>query len=172
MPGDEGARRVPLGPIGHYVIDEFKRCLAEQKLTYREVSDRLIKIGRPIPTLGLSRIVNGTRRVDVDDLVALAIALDISPGHLLLPADSGEADEIDLTAKLRLSGHDARQWVAGYAPLPSLGDITWPRSAFYWRAREAELAELRQRIDMYESATNDPSVRQHIADRQARPGES
>jgi transcriptional regulator with XRE-family HTH domain len=45
------------------------------------------EIGRPIPELGLRRIESGDRRVDVDDLMALAAALDVSPATLLMPDD-------------------------------------------------------------------------------------
>ena len=56
-----------------------------RKLTYTELSAKLAKLGRPIPVLGLSRIEKGRRRVDADDLVALALALRVNPGALLLP---------------------------------------------------------------------------------------
>ncbi|BBZ00544.1 hypothetical protein AWC04_15035 [Mycolicibacterium fallax] len=38
-----------------------------------------------IPPNGISEIENGLRRVDVDDLIALAVALDVSPAVLLMP---------------------------------------------------------------------------------------
>ena len=62
-----------------YVIENLKQLRDARRLTYRELADRLAAIGRPIPTLGLSRIEKGTRRVDADDLVALAIALGVNP---------------------------------------------------------------------------------------------
>ena len=55
-------------------------------LGYAELSRRLAELGREIPSLGLRRIEAGERRVDADDLVALAIALDVTPLALLLPA--------------------------------------------------------------------------------------
>ena len=52
----------------------------------RRTEPRLAELGREIPSLGLRRIEAGERRVDADDLVALALALDVTPLALLLPA--------------------------------------------------------------------------------------
>ncbi len=54
-------------------------------MSYAELSRRPEELGRPIPPLGLTRIRDGKRRIDVDDLIALALALDVSPAVLLLP---------------------------------------------------------------------------------------
>ncbi|MDE3725342.1 helix-turn-helix transcriptional regulator [Nocardiopsis sp. N85] len=75
----------PLGPIGDTVRHNVKRIREARSLTYAELSRRLTAVGREIPTLGLSRIEEGKRRVDTDDLVALAMVFDVSPVTLLLP---------------------------------------------------------------------------------------
>lgn len=53
----------------------------------RSLSARLGEIGRPILPSGITKIEDGTRRVDVGDLVALAEVLDVSPVTLLMPPD-------------------------------------------------------------------------------------
>jgi hypothetical protein len=53
--------------------------------TLGELEEKLRELGRPIPLPALSKIEKGQRRVDVDDLVALALALGVSP-NLLLPS--------------------------------------------------------------------------------------
>ena len=56
-------------------------------------------LGRPIATLGINRIEAGDRRIDVDDLVALAVALDVSPIAILLPpVEDGYRDLVEVTA--------------------------------------------------------------------------
>jgi len=65
--------------------------------TYKSVSEALEKLGRPIAPLGLKRIEDGERRVDADDLIALAEVLSVSPAVLLMP-DVGKPDtEVRIT---------------------------------------------------------------------------
>ena len=156
MPSDDARQqRVPLGPVGGYVIRNLSRFRG--RLTYRELSERLSQLGRPIPTLGLSRIERGERRVDVDDLMALAIALGVNPIALLIPEDAGPDEVIDLTPRLRLKARDARDWITGWTLLPENDVVTWPqaegvrlvREVAFLRnelyAMEEQLAATRQR---------------------------
>lgn len=80
----EGTKN-PLGPAGHNVRRNVRRLREERRMSYRELSERLVVAGRLIPVLGLSRMERGERRVDADDLVALAVVFGISPGQLLEP---------------------------------------------------------------------------------------
>ncbi|MEX5637403.1 helix-turn-helix domain-containing protein [Parafrankia sp. FMc2] len=57
-----------------------------RRLTLVQLSERLTGLGRPILPTGLSKIEHGERGLSVDDLVALAAALDISPEQLIGPA--------------------------------------------------------------------------------------
>ena len=63
----------------------MRRFREERRLRYAELSRQLADIGRDIPPLGLRRIESGERRVDVDDLAALAVVFDVSPLALLFP---------------------------------------------------------------------------------------
>ena len=78
-------KRIDPGPIGAAVAANIERLRESQNLSYAELSRRLDELGRPIAPLGLTRIRDLQRRVDVDDLVALALALGVSPTTLLLP---------------------------------------------------------------------------------------
>ena len=64
-------------------MENIKRIREGQRVTYVELSKRLAVLGRPIPVLGLRRIERGERRVDVDDLLALAAAFGVEPIRLL-----------------------------------------------------------------------------------------
>lgn len=79
------AKKIDLGGTGETVKENVKRLRGGMQ--YKELSERLAELGRPIPPLGLRRIEAGERRVDVDDLMALAVAFDVSPLALLLPRD-------------------------------------------------------------------------------------
>ena len=60
------------GPVGVAVAQNLEQLRESRNLTYAELSRRLTQLGRPIAPLGLTRIRDRQRRVDVDDLVALA----------------------------------------------------------------------------------------------------
>jgi transcriptional regulator with XRE-family HTH domain len=124
-PPDDNAARVPLGPVGGYVIQNLTEIRAARRLTYKQLADQLEQLGRPIPTLGLSRIEKGNRRVDVDDLVALAIALGVNPNALLLPRDHKPEQAVDLAARrASVPAAVAWRWADGHMPLPRHDEIT------------------------------------------------
>jgi transcriptional regulator with XRE-family HTH domain len=81
-------KKSDLGPIGVTVTHNVRHFREARRLSYAELSRQLADIGRDIPPLGLRRIESGERRVDVDDLVALALALGVSPLALLLPTEA------------------------------------------------------------------------------------
>jgi 8-oxo-dGTP pyrophosphatase MutT (NUDIX family) len=110
--------------VGSYVLANLKQLREDRRLSYRELSDELTRLGRPIPTLGLSRIERGERRVDADDLVALALALGVNPSALLLPRDVRPDALVTLTDSQRASASDAWAWADGRRPLPSGGVFT------------------------------------------------
>jgi len=61
-----------------------KRLREAKRLTFVELSRRLLEEHeRHIPTLGLRQIEARRRRVDADDLVALAATFGVSPMDLL-----------------------------------------------------------------------------------------
>ena len=107
-------KKTDLGPIGVNVTHSVRQFREARRLGYAELSRKLAEMGRDIPPLGLRRIESGERRVDVDDLVALALALDVSLLALLLPID---------TSRLVPFGRqwDAEtmwMWATGSNPLP------------------------------------------------------
>lgn len=93
-----------------------KRLRAEQRLTLDQLGKRLAEVGRPILASGLSKIEQGDRAVDVDDLVALALALEVNPNVLLMPAQA-DATKTEVTEDVTASTRQAWHWVAGESPL-------------------------------------------------------
>jgi 8-oxo-dGTP pyrophosphatase MutT (NUDIX family) len=76
--------------------------------------------GRSVHATVISKIEQLDRRVDVDDLIALAIALDVTPDRLLLTGritpDIAD-DAVELTPAVRMPVLDAWQWAIGDVPL-------------------------------------------------------
>jgi tetratricopeptide (TPR) repeat protein len=58
----------------------------------------------------LSKVANGDRRVDVDDLVALALALDVSPNAIILPGDASPGTQVHLTPARAVDARQSWQW--------------------------------------------------------------
>ena len=86
----------------------------------RELADELRKLGRPILPSGITKIEQGTRRVDADDLVALSVVLGVSPNRLLLGPEAGDA-EVGLTEGRDVTLKEAWRWATGMFPLPEDG---------------------------------------------------
>lgn len=74
-----------LGRVGRNVLQNVHQLRQARRFTFVELSERLSAAGRPIPVLGLRRLETGTRRVDVDDLAALAEVFGVPPGFLMEP---------------------------------------------------------------------------------------
>lgn len=96
---DENARerRNPVGPTAKTVGFNVKRLRGELGETQADLAARLKANGHPIPVASIGRIEGGQRRVEVDDLTALAVALGVSPLALLLPNTRSAREEVQTT---------------------------------------------------------------------------
>ncbi|MFD5129765.1 helix-turn-helix domain-containing protein [Streptomyces olindensis] len=77
------ARSLEIGPSGTRAARTIEILRTERGLAQRELAARVTAIGRPMTNTMPSRIERAQRRCDIDDLVALAQALRISPLALL-----------------------------------------------------------------------------------------
>ena len=117
-----GTRKVEMGPVAARVsanvraLREAEHNAWRQRLSLVELSKRLERLGRPVLPSGLSKIESADRRVDADDLVALALALETTPNRLLLTASAG-VDKVALTKDVEVTEDDAWRWAAGEANL-------------------------------------------------------
>jgi transcriptional regulator with XRE-family HTH domain len=73
------------GPTSERVAANLRRIRRQREMTTAQLSRRLAELGQPIQDTGITKIEKGERRVDVDDLMALALALGVTPNALLLP---------------------------------------------------------------------------------------
>ncbi|WP_199286723.1 helix-turn-helix domain-containing protein [Nocardioides houyundeii] len=126
-------------------IEHFR---LELGLSYAEVSRELARRGHKIPPLGLRRIEAGERRVDVDDLVALALVLDVNPSALLFPRELGSSVGCALTGYPE-SWLDTRmvwQWGNGLRSLTQRMSSEAGRR-FHERVRPREVLNDEERFD-------------------------
>jgi transcriptional regulator with XRE-family HTH domain len=113
MGTDEVGQKV--GPTGRRVMRNLKELRG--RIPVRELSQRLAHLGRPIVPSGITKMEQGSRRVDVDDLVALALALDVSPNRLLLDATADD-EPVALTEGQEVSRRQGWEWATGHEPMP------------------------------------------------------
>lgn len=77
--------RNPLGPAGRNAQRNIRRLREERRFSYAELAERLAGAGHRMDVLDLSALERGERRVDVDDLVALAAVFGRSLDQMLAP---------------------------------------------------------------------------------------
>lgn len=133
-----------IGKTGTTVARNIKNLRG--RMSYTELAERLIRLDRPIPTLGLRKIESGGRRVDVDDLMALALALDVSPISLLMPKSESGQQPVEITG-VGGSVESRRLWRWLQAVEQLIGGpydefLTFVARALPpWRQREVDLVE-------------------------------
>ena len=88
--GRTESRHPPAGGGRRNVIANVERLRQARHLSLRQLSARLAELGRPTLTSVVHWMLQGGRRVDVDDLVALADSLEVSPADLLAPPSGAE----------------------------------------------------------------------------------
>lgn len=144
-----------LGPTGVTVAQNIARIRRAKTLTYTELASRLEDLGRVIPTLGLRKIESGGRRVDTDDLIALALALDVSPTTLLMPpADDASTTVNQATGVGDRDAENLWDWIAANQPLAPPGSGGPRGDAFFefvnnaWPTWRLRLVGERIQLDM------------------------
>ena len=151
MADDESPRTAPakkatpkssrLGASGEAVRLNIRRLRDAQGVSGAQLSAAMKRLGRPIPLVGIQRIESGERRVDVDDLMAFAVALNVSPATLLMHptlddegADIQTADDlVPITGWHKpIPARPVWDWIGAEKPLIhgtdfSFYSLAWPR---------------------------------------------
>jgi transcriptional regulator with XRE-family HTH domain len=119
-------------------------------LSQADLANRLSGLGidKPHQTT-VARLETGGRRVSVDDALAVAAALGVSPLHLF--AASFTQDTVPVTPKLEAGPQQMRRWLAGQVQLPSLDE-----DAFFELVPDEErLARQRRSIQVLQRCFSD-----------------
>ncbi|MFI8204824.1 helix-turn-helix domain-containing protein [Streptomyces sp. NPDC085937] len=77
------ARSLEIGTAGMHAARTIEKLRTECGLGQRQLAAQRTALGRPMSNTMLSRIERAQRRCDIDDLVAIAEALHVSPLTLL-----------------------------------------------------------------------------------------
>jgi transcriptional regulator with XRE-family HTH domain len=114
-----------IGPVGRRIAANIAALRRNRGLTQAELASRMNDIGRPMSGPVVSKTEKLDRRTDVDDLVALAVALHTTPNRLLLADPSEHPDAIDLAPTgACVEMRQAWEWATGRLPLSLRVHIT------------------------------------------------
>jgi transcriptional regulator with XRE-family HTH domain len=104
-----------LGPTGSRLAENVKMLRERLPLTTEQLAERVTGLGRPVRANTITKIEKGQRRVDIDDAMALAIALEVNLTTLVLPyTTKGTAH---LTETTTVDAAEAWDWADGRRPL-------------------------------------------------------
>ncbi|MFF1417465.1 helix-turn-helix domain-containing protein [Streptomyces sp. NPDC058280] len=123
-------RALEIGPAGQHAARAVARLREARGWSQPQLADRLAAAGSVISKSMLSKVEAGARRIDVDDLVVLATALEVSVNALLPPQERRGADagaELFVISPGRREGatEDAGPVLAALAEdVEALGDLT------------------------------------------------
>ncbi|MEV6614255.1 helix-turn-helix domain-containing protein [Streptomyces sp. NPDC051051] len=86
------ARAIQIGESGAHFAGAVVEHRQRRGWDQAHLAGRITDAGRAMSTSVLGKIESGARRVDVDDLAAIAAALDVAPQQLLPGADTPASD--------------------------------------------------------------------------------
>jgi transcriptional regulator with XRE-family HTH domain len=107
-----GTRAVEKGHVARAVAENVRVIRDRRGLSQQQLAARLAELGRPMQASTVAKIEVGDRRVDVDDLAALAVALNVPVARLLLP-DVSEDEEVYVVPAYSVPMWSAWQWAVG-----------------------------------------------------------
>ncbi|WP_460769976.1 hypothetical protein [Nocardiopsis nanhaiensis] len=120
------------GPTTKTVAANIRRLRERVGWSVPTLATRTKELGYPVPPEAIHKIEAaaedrpGARRINVDELTVLAVALSTTPNALMLPTTvHGNAD---VTGVGELSAREAWKWARGEEPLP-MGARTEPLPA-------------------------------------------
>jgi transcriptional regulator with XRE-family HTH domain len=97
---------------------QLRELRERRQLTQQQLADKLGGLGvEPQPAQAtIARTEAGARGIGLDEALAFAAALDVSPSRLILPSTA--AVRVAITPKLDVPASLARQWLRGQQALP------------------------------------------------------
>lgn len=126
------------------VAKQVRAARRRRDLNRQQLAEKCRSIGAPKLTLAaLTNIETGRpdsegrrrREITVEELLALAYALDVNPVDLMVPGDAADDDPYDVTPEVTASSAATRDWISGLGFLTSKGAADLAR-ALQWMPKE------------------------------------
>ena len=106
--------------VSRVVGRQVKAAREQLRLSQADLAKRLDELDLPTHQATVARVETGGRRISVDDLLALAAALGVSPLYLLTASYTHES--VPVTPKHEAGPAQMRRWVSGQVQLPGLDE--------------------------------------------------
>lgn len=149
-----GTNAVNKGPVAEAVAANVRAVREARGLSQQQLAGGVAELGRPMQATTIAKIEGGDRRVDVDDLVALALALNVSPARLLV-GDQPQDEEVRLAADVSVPAWRAWHWAVAdhslYLPTDDLSDADHARYEFRWADEQPLWVRRRNDNDLYKA---------------------
>lgn len=153
--------------IGAIFASRLREARKARAWTQGRLADELAQLGAPMDRTTLAKIEKGQREVRLEELIALAAALDVAPIYLLFPIKDDvvvfRADEkargvarynvgplVRLAPELEVNQVKARRWAAGEIPLKPENYRFYREQAAADRAPSAEELSPAEQQVLYE----------------------
>ena len=101
------------GPTAATVAANMLRLRKARGVSSYGLSGELKRAGRPIAPSAIAKIERGERQVTVDELMAIAASLGVSPSALLLPPTDDPGSKVEITGVGSVAADEAWDWVDG-----------------------------------------------------------
>lgn len=141
------------------VIDRLKDIRRKRNLTAQQLAEAMTKAGVRWEYGVVTKLETGRRKaLSVTELLALAYVLDVSPLSLLTPED--DAEMVQATPTMTLTGEALGRWIAGQRP-KYVGDppfdpldadtFDWAAQLPRWRRAEILLERRKENAEVMKS---------------------
>ncbi|MFE6623251.1 helix-turn-helix domain-containing protein [Streptomyces sp. NPDC057740] len=129
---DKRRQHAKRGPVGDQVAENLARFRSASRKTTSDLAEHVSQLGVPMTASTVTKIETQQRRVTVDELVAFAAALNVSPVTLMLPAS--DEGRVPLADGLTANWYNAWTWMHGVAPLVDPSAKTFRPVSLQWLA--------------------------------------
>jgi transcriptional regulator with XRE-family HTH domain len=119
--------------VGAIFARRLREARDERVWTQQDLSDALDALGAPMDRTTIAKLEKQQREVRLDELIAIAAALDVAVLHLILPIEGDDA--VRLAPSLETGVERARDWAGGRHPL----NADNARFYYYQSPRDSEL---------------------------------
>ena len=144
---DDRKRGNPAGRTNELVAANLRKVRQSSGVDLRELSARIKATGRVISPSALSKIENGDRRVDVDDLTVFAYALETTPAALLTPPPEATRAPAGVPEG-QFTPEEVQAWIRGTVKLTTEDLLRyWKEQAFDSATYKRRSEEILQQYD-------------------------